>query len=892
MIFLKKINLFKLLFIIFILLINFFVINNSSFGAWLGPAQCSDGTSNCGYIANVPLVDSCSMSGPDIVGNNRILGGQVCYTVGGQDSGGYYMNGTGEPNNNTPIFPFDSSQPWGWNYNKSSGILNYFGGSSIPTGVFQAEGPYYNLKFFNPINVNVNFNQPDDSGMLQIGSNYVYWTGCNAGPRDVFNANCPSKNFVGPTNFQVSPGASVSFKIENHLRPNNGYGIWGSGSVTVTFDNLTVCHTKSYFDYFCGFPGCSGRPNYIPTAAGVCSPESTQLKPRLDAFWDYSGTQTLQTNLSKDDLISTSFVIKNIGVPGSKMKIDNCNLSGGQGWLTISSCPQNQILNKNEEVRGNISIDSSNLSPGIYQASLYIYASDNLNSGAAQDSPKTLNIILEVSSSTTPTQSSASLTINGQTNASFYVGDSWNLKVETNPKLVNKPVQICATHNSQNLGCTFYGQTDSNGYFSLSGTFDNRVIGSWEEYAIVDGNVRSNTIYFNISNRTSNPSSTTSPPTTPPSTPPSTQPPSNNTCIPDTVSVCYDAISSPNMCGQTRQCQGTKTCQSNGLWGKCRASITCTTPPDSNCPNYNPPKEDTPSLFLDSNISAKSVNGSGFFDYDAKTLYVPINTDVNIEWSSFVRDSNTYYAYSRADYCYIYENGKLTDFTGSFYTFAVGQKTVNINSNKKYELRCQGAGTTTYDFVNIALEGVFVDLSANPNNGRSPLTSVLTAEVSGPSIGTINYTFWKNCTSNSTNVSETIMQCGQPDAKFDGLSDTTRSVQFQYVSNTNSTFTPKVIVERGNYSAEKRTTITVYPPLITTNNCFLISPPNICGKTQTCQGIQTCNNGVCGPCTGNCLPPSNAECQGNIREIIPRINPPSINQFLKQSANILFNIQF
>lgn len=321
-----------------ILFLLFFFFNYSNvFGGWISSATCTDGSSDCGYLGDLSVIESCLMSGSDIYGGIRILGGQICYTVGGEDNGGYYMIGTSEPNSNTQIYPFGSSWPWNWVYNKSSGILRNFGGSYIPTDVFK-DGIYYNLKFFNPIPVNVTFNQPDDSGMLQIGSNYIYWTGCNTDPRDVYSSNCPSKNFVGPTNFNARPGDYISFKIENHLRPNNGYGDWGSGSAQITFGNLTVCYTSAYFDYItCGSPGCSGRPNYIPTAPGVCSPE-TKPKANLNVYWKDTGTPTKEITINfGENIPNQTFVIENNGELNSKLRINSCNPS--VGWISVLNCP-------------------------------------------------------------------------------------------------------------------------------------------------------------------------------------------------------------------------------------------------------------------------------------------------------------------------------------------------------------------------------------------------------------------------------------------------------------------------------------------------------------------------------------------------------------------------
>jgi hypothetical protein len=328
-----------------IFLLGIFYSINFSFAAWLGSAQCSDNTTGCGYIANVPLSDSCSMSGGDTYSGNRILGGQECSTIGGQDDGGYYMIGTGEPNSNTPIYPFSNlnmTTPWGWTYSKSSDMSRYFGGSSIPTGVFQGDGPYYNLKFFNPVGISVSMPQPDDSSMLQIGSNYVYWTGCNASPKDVYSSSCPSNNLVGATTFNANTGDSISFKVINHLRPNNGFGTWGGGSAQATFNNLTVCYTQAYFDSFCGSSGCSGKPNYIPTALGVCSPES-KPKAQLKAYWSENNSQSITKTITQGQSIQIPFVVENIGDIGSIINNIQCILSD-PSLGSISNCPSS--LNK------------------------------------------------------------------------------------------------------------------------------------------------------------------------------------------------------------------------------------------------------------------------------------------------------------------------------------------------------------------------------------------------------------------------------------------------------------------------------------------------------------------------------------------------------------------
>jgi hypothetical protein len=268
-----------------------------------------------------------------------------------------------------------------------------------------------------------------------------------------------------------------------------------------------------------------------------------------------------------------------------------------------------------------------------------------------------------------------------------------------------------------------------------------------------------------------------------------------------------------------------------------------------------------------------------------------------------------------------------------------------------------------------------VSLSANPSSGNIPLTTNLTATVSGTAQGTINYTFWKNCSSQSTNISQVVSQCGNWDSKFDNENTTSKTVQFTY--NQAGTYTPKVIVERGSASpAESRVTINVSslpppPPQQTSTNFSLsvnvsgsgrvtsspagINCPLSCsssfssGTTVTlsasplpnnnfsnwsgdCSGsnpicslimnsnksvravfnaTSTCGDGICvspedmNSCPTDC--PSHlkcqqgtcvkvpgqgnnecrnegSRCQGNIREI--PLKPPSLNQFLKQTASL------
>jgi len=105
-------------------------------------------------------------------------------------------------------------------------------------------------------------------------------------------------------------------------------------------------------------------------------------------------------------------------------------------------------------------------------------------------------------------------------------------------------------------------------------------------------------------------------------------------------------------------------------------------------------------------------------------------------------------------------------------------------------------------------------LSSNPSSGYSPLSTTLTGGVSGGT-GTINYTFWWDCSSGSSNVSTVTGTCGDPTnpsigAKFDGVSETSKDVAHVY--SAVGSYTAKVIVERGTRADEERITISVNQP--------------------------------------------------------------------------------
>ncbi|MBI4692003.1 MAG: hypothetical protein HY773_00960 [Candidatus Terrybacteria bacterium] len=116
---------------------------------------------------------------------------------------------------------------------------------------------------------------------------------------------------------------------------------------------------------------------------------------------------------------------------------------------------------------------------------------------------------------------------------------------------------------------------------------------------------------------------------------------------------------------------------------------------------------------------------------------------------------------------------------------------------------------------------LFVSLNADPSSNPSPLTTDLTATVSGTeSSPTINYTLWWDCDNSGTSVSEVTLACGDPNdpsigVKYDAIFDTSITERHTYTNSlpTDKIYTAKVIVERGEApSAQNKKTITVEPP--------------------------------------------------------------------------------
>lgn len=127
-------------------------------------------------------------------------------------------------------------------------------------------------------------------------------------------------------------------------------------------------------------------------------------------------------------------------------------------------------------------------------------------------------------------------------------------------------------------------------------------------------------------------------------------------------------------------------------------------------------------------------------------------------------------------------------------------------------------GWINFSGANYGVEGtgdacslINFSFSAAPVSGYAPLATILTATLTG-GIGTINYTFWWNCSDTRTNVQAVTAACGDPTnpaigAKFDGVAETTKQVNHTYSSV--GSYIPKVITEQGPRALEGRQTMDV-----------------------------------------------------------------------------------
>jgi len=103
-------------------------------------------------------------------------------------------------------------------------------------------------------------------------------------------------------------------------------------------------------------------------------------------------------------------------------------------------------------------------------------------------------------------------------------------------------------------------------------------------------------------------------------------------------------------------------------------------------------------------------------------------------------------------------------------------------------------------------------IAAAPSSGNVPLTTTLTASRTGAAAGTINYTFWWNCSNQSNSVGDTISVCGDPadsavGVKFNNLAADITSKAVSHTYSSVLSYQPKIIIEQGAAVPSAKTAI-------------------------------------------------------------------------------------
>ena len=179
-------------------------------------------------------------------------------------------------------------------------------------------------------------------------------------------------------------------------------------------------------------------------------------------------------------------------------------------------------------------------------------------------------------------------------------------------------------------------------------------------------------------------------------------------------------------------------------------------------------------------------------DIAANPTTIPYNTASMISWTS-----------SNVDSCTVSPTG----WTGTSGNYSSG----NLTSSQTYTLNCTGPSGAASDAVTVNVQempqNLTASLNANPPSGEAPLDTTLIATAGGTATGSINYTFWKDCNNGIKDVAQATQVCGNPDAKYDGTNANPQSDPADYPDV--GSYVAKVIIERGSFSAEARTSVNV-----------------------------------------------------------------------------------
>ena len=189
------------------------------------------------------------------------------------------------------------------------------------------------------------------------------------------------------------------------------------------------------------------------------------------------------------------------------------------------------------------------------------------------------------------------------------------------------------------------------------------------------------------------------------------------------------------------------------------------------------------------------VRPSGSGGYSDGPINIAYNNSVDLQWIS-----------ANATSC-----NASNDWSGIKNTSG-NESIANLTSSKIYTLTCSGVGGTASDFVtvNVNPPTLLVGLSANPSSGTAPLNGVvLSADVSGSALGSINYTFYCDRSDSGTNVipGEAYRIEGTNIDPFSAPANICNSL---YANP--GTYAAKVIAERVGIAAQATTMVNVATP--------------------------------------------------------------------------------
>jgi len=133
----------------------------------------------------------------------------------------------------------------------------------------------------------------------------------------------------------------------------------------------------------------------------------------------------------------------------------------------------------------------------------------------------------------------------------------------------------------------------------------------------------------------------------------------------------------------------------------------------------------------------------------------------------------------------------------------LGNYKVAAHSNSVWNAFWTLGGAVMYRFihVNSSAQTFSVTLYATPQSGAAPLSTILTATVSGTATGPIDYIFYADRSDSEIDITPDYI------AKFNGITDNLKSISYTYSSP--GTYIAKVIVKRSSCQAEARIPITV-----------------------------------------------------------------------------------